>query len=176
MQTNEGKNLHHKEAEFLQFAEFCALPKKEREETYGFSMFKQFAEKYDLDENTLTDWRKEARFAELVDKNRKRWFSERTPEVLLSLYRTILKKGQAAEIALWLKYVEEWTEKMNIPNPIGLNVGTVNINLKMAQAISGLGEEERLKMIAALEKAVEPSKIVEINGNANNAGQGSLEP
>lgn len=179
MKIEDGKPVHYREADYLEFARFNSYPKKEREELYGFATAKDFGAKYDVGEVTLSLWKKEDNFWQIVDSHRKKWFKERTPEVLLSLYRTILKKGNAAEIALWLKYIEEWTEKVNIPNPIGLNVGTVNINLKMAQAISGLGEEERLKIIAALEKAdgqLGQVKILEINDNANNAGQGSLEP
>jgi hypothetical protein len=181
METGD-KRGHYREADYLEFAKFNSYPKKDREELYGFATAKEFGAKYDVGEVTLSLWKKEDKFWQIVDTHRKRWFKERTPEVLLSLYRTILKKGQASEIALWLKYIEEWTEKMNIPNPIGLNVGTVNINLKMAQAISDLGENERAKMIAALEKAVDdPGKILqskedEHQDDDNDIGQGSIEP
>jgi hypothetical protein len=111
MKNLNGKQIHYKEAEYMEFARFCSLPKNERNTVYGFSGFLEFAHHYGMNENTLTLWRKEPAFWEAVDSNRKSWFKERTPEVLLALYRTILKKGQANEVGLWLKYIEEWAEK-----------------------------------------------------------------
>lgn len=112
MNDEKGKKIHYKQAEWQEFARFCAMPKKSREKEYGYWQFKTFAEKHDMSNETLTDWRKEEEFWQEVNKNRKIWFKDKTPEVIQALYRTILKDGKASEVMAWFKLIEEYTEKI----------------------------------------------------------------
>ena len=72
---------------------------------------KEFAAKYKIHQDTLTDWKKREDFQEKVDGGMKLWGKSKTPTVLLSLLRNITKKGGSQEVKLWLQFFQGFTEK-----------------------------------------------------------------
>ena len=101
-------------AEYKQFIRFMALPRVFRTKEFGFGLLKDFAEKYDLSLDTLTDWQKKKGFWKAVGKEVRKWTKDKTPNVLLALYNKIVRDGNAAESKLWLQYVEDWAEKHGV--------------------------------------------------------------
>ncbi|KKU22508.1 MAG: hypothetical protein UX31_C0001G0026 [Candidatus Nomurabacteria bacterium GW2011_GWA1_46_11] len=93
--------------EYQQYIEWMALPIKEREPKTQ----KELAVQFGLSEWTLSQWKDRQGFWPAVEGVRKNWGKSKTPEVLSSLYRKALT-GNAAEVKLWLQYMEGYSEKV----------------------------------------------------------------
>lgn len=103
------ENLRY-QAEYSEFIAWIALPEEFRvPKTQG-----GLAKKFGVCQDTLSDWKKIGGFWDVVKAERQRWGKERTPNVILGLYRKAVKEGNAAEAKLWLQYIEGWTEKKDI--------------------------------------------------------------
>ena len=100
------KGLRHP-TEYEEFITWMALPEFYRvPKTQG-----ELAQKFGVGEDTLSEWKQREGFWDAVKKRRREWGKERTPNVILGLYRKAIESGNAAEAKLWLQYFEEWTEK-----------------------------------------------------------------
>jgi len=123
------KGLRHP-AEYQEFIIWMALPEFYRvPKTQG-----ELAQKFGVGEDTLSEWKQREGFWEAVEKKRREWGKERTPNVILGLYRKAVKDGNAAEAKLWLQYFEEWTEKskteLELPTSLIDLIKNANIRLK----------------------------------------------
>lgn len=107
----QDKKPKTKEAERQIFISFSALPKQFRQKEYGFDSDADFGKKYQVNKNTLTDWKKEPKFLDEMRRLRRHWGWERTPNVIFGLYRKILAEGGAAEVRLWMQIFEGFDEK-----------------------------------------------------------------
>ena len=120
------------EKEYEAFIKWWALPSllrratEERLDSYGFTpddipdefqnikTQTDFAKKFSVSVDTLTDWKKRKDFWDRVKKETKEWVRGRTPNVILGLYQTAVREGNAAEVKFWMQYVEGWVEKGKI--------------------------------------------------------------
>jgi hypothetical protein len=93
---------------WMALPEFYRVPKTQRE----------LAEKFGVGEDTLSEWKQREGFWEAVERKRKEWGKERTPNVILGLYRKAVRDGNAAEAKLWLQYFEGWAEKVGVKHEI----------------------------------------------------------
>lgn len=68
---------------------------------------KEFAENFEVDQDTLTLWN------EKLPSNSEPpdWAKDMNSNVIASLYRGILKKGDADKVKIWLQYVIGWVPK-----------------------------------------------------------------
>ena len=44
----------------------------------------------------------------------KRWGKDRTPDVILGLYRNAVQQGHAADALAWMKLIEDWQDKSEV--------------------------------------------------------------
>ncbi len=66
----------------------------------------EFAKRFGIkDISTLTDWNKNIEKEGLI-QDTNAWARKLTPNVLLSLYKTITKDGKAGEVKAWYEIVE----------------------------------------------------------------------
>lgn len=102
-----------KTAEYLAFIDFMATPKEYREEqTAG-----EFAKKFGVDINTLTEWKKKTGFWEAVREARQAYIKENDlGTALVALKRSIVKYGKAPEIKLLFQLADEFEEKSVVEN------------------------------------------------------------
>jgi len=70
-----------------------------------------FANKYGVHINTLTNWKKRFDFPHRVEYERMEWGKDKTSDVLAALFNRIARYGMAGDVSLWLAYVEGWTPK-----------------------------------------------------------------
>ena len=95
-----------------QYARFLALPYNLRGKEFGVNTKEGFAKKVGVSVKTLWKWEKKSEFKEMVNECLKEWSKEKTPNVIMRLYKSILEKGNASEIKLWLQFIEGWSEKI----------------------------------------------------------------
>lgn len=74
---------------------------------------KDFAKKYDVSPETLTDWNRTQQVRESLADIRD-WGRTLSKNVIFSLYNTIMKNGSASEVKLFLQVVEQWEEKTKV--------------------------------------------------------------
>lgn len=115
---NNSKNKAQKPlrhyGEYSDFVAWTALPTELRVPKTQ----RELAKKFGVGEDTLSEWKRRNGFWEEVTDKRKAWGRERTPDVMLALFKRIQRTGSAPEVRLWLEVVEEWQSKvLAIPDP-----------------------------------------------------------
>jgi hypothetical protein len=102
-----------KESEYLQFINWIAKPYSAREPKTQIELAKLL----EVEEATLSDWKKREGFWDLVRAEIKDWAKEKTAEVIDAVFKGATSqdsKGQSANAKLWLQYIEDWAEKKDI--------------------------------------------------------------
>ena len=114
--TKNKKNSRRakKPAEKEMLCRFVALPRVLRQEEFGFKNLTDFAKKYEVDKATLSLWLREDEVKDKIRENWKEWGRDRTPNVILALYRTAVKEGRASEVKAWMQIIEEIEEKATV--------------------------------------------------------------
>jgi len=69
-----------------------------------------FAEKYNVENSTLSNWNKLLEETDGLSDLRK-WGQKLTKNILWSLYKNTVDKGSPRNVELWLQIVEGWTSK-----------------------------------------------------------------
>jgi len=82
----------------------------------------EFAAKYGVSINNLTDWNKHLETNPPKFQEYKNIFKKFTKNMLASLYRKGIAKGDAAEIKLWFQLIEDWQEREGIQVVVPLQV------------------------------------------------------
>ena len=109
----------HKPDVYQLFVVWMSLPQPER---YPKTQ-KEFAAKYGIHQDTVVDYKKRKGFWDDVQLMWKDWGKEKTSDVMKKFYDTLMSKGSASDIKLWLQYFLNWAERHNIqheglPRPI----------------------------------------------------------
>ena len=88
----------------------------------------EFAEKYGVENSTLTNWNKLIQKKDPLNESRK-WASKFTKNILYALYKNALDTGNPASIKLWFEVVHGWSIRENHKKQEYLGVTQFNINL-----------------------------------------------
>ena len=99
-----------KKLEYQKFVEWMGLPIPERNPKEQ----KQLALDLDVEEATLSDWKKTDGFWDLVKTERKKWAKDKMSNVLAGLYKKAIKDGSAAEVKLFMQYAGEFVEELKV--------------------------------------------------------------
>lgn len=95
---------------------------------------KEFAQKYDLDVGTLTDWNKVIREGnmppDLKELDWRHWARQATPSVVSALLRNIRKHGKGADVNSWMKYVEGIEDRSSVTHEGVIPVALAPVNDK----------------------------------------------
>ena len=83
----------------IHFIHWIAMPEGNRMP----STQKEFAKQFKVDEDTLTNWKKDLKFWKAVDVVINRNWREKTSQVLQAMYVNIIKNGNAKEVGLFLQ-------------------------------------------------------------------------
>jgi len=71
----------------------------------------EFAKKFGVSPDTLSDWKKRDDFWAEVKKEWKKWGREKTSNVMGRFYKTIMEKGVTPDFKLWFQYFLDWKER-----------------------------------------------------------------
>jgi hypothetical protein len=105
-----------KEAEYQEFVRFTAIPRVFRNKEFGYNSDSDFAKKYKVNPSTLSTWKNDKNFLDEIKNLSKIWGRNRLPDVMYALCDKAIKDGGAAEVKLFLQYVDGWKENSTI-NP-----------------------------------------------------------
>lgn len=89
---------------------------------------RDFAEKYDLEESTLSEWNKRVQEYDPLQEV-KTWAQPLVKNMILALYANAIKKGDPFLIKLFLQTINEWSEKVVVDQKY-LGVTQVNITVR----------------------------------------------
>jgi hypothetical protein len=103
-----------KEVEQHSFAQFLAMTKRERENVFGFSTQKEFSEKFNVSEKTLSQWRKDPRFKKLRREMFLEIADDRLPDVIQSLLTRAIDDGDVSAAKELVKMGGLSVDKMEI--------------------------------------------------------------
>lgn len=86
---------------------------------------KQFAERFNVSVETISDWEKKCREGNALQGARN-WATDLTKNMILQMYNHAMKKGHPAMFKLWLQSIEDFKEvtkqEVEIPNLTEFNV------------------------------------------------------
>jgi hypothetical protein len=104
----------HKPSTYLMFCDWIAQPEGMRNPINQ----KAFAQMYKVDEDTLTKWKQRKGFWAVVDKRVKAQWREKTGLAMQALFTTILRKGSAKEVQLFLQYAVGFNPRIVIEEEV----------------------------------------------------------
>lgn len=93
---------------FLLFAEWTATPAQLRQPS---AIISDFCQLHHITEQTAATWRKRDDFWNIVHKIQVGWAKDKTPDIIMALYRNAARFGKAPEVKLWLQAFEGFEEK-----------------------------------------------------------------
>ena len=94
---------------FNEFAKWMAIPEPFRDiKTQG-----EFAKKFGVHQDTLSDWKKKDSFWKIVEGEWRHWGRQKTTNVIAKFYNMTMKEGKTSDIKLWLQYFLDWSEKID---------------------------------------------------------------
>lgn len=120
------------DSEYKEFIGWIALPIKERQPQTQ----KELAEQFGLSEWTLSTWKSRSGFWQEVEKLRKEWGKNKTPEVLDGLFERA-KTGDPAAARLWLEVMENHSIRNKT------DITTVNANIDLAKMLDDIQNGEQ---------------------------------
>lgn len=98
----------------------------------GLETQKQFAEYYNVSQDTLTDWKRRGDFEEKVDAILKMWSIGKTPDVVHGIYRAAVKGNPMSQL-LWLQYFKKFVPKQEIEHTKKVEIGVHDIRFIIEQ-------------------------------------------
>ena len=100
---------------YLDFVRFIATPDNFKE----IKTQKEFAKEHGVNVWTLSEWKKRDGFWDLVAEERKLMMKENmTSKIIMAVYRTVLREGNAKEAKLLLELSGDYQEKKTVENTI----------------------------------------------------------
>ncbi|MBI2624767.1 MAG: hypothetical protein HYW70_00285 [Candidatus Nealsonbacteria bacterium] len=87
-----------------------SLPEPEREPRFQ----KEFAKIYGVGEDTLTNYKKKRGFWDEIQEQWKEWGKDRTSNVMMKFYESIIRKGSTGDFKLWFEYFLDWAERQEL--------------------------------------------------------------
>ena len=77
----------------------------------------EFSQRYGINQASLTAWNHKLEESDEVGKLSRKFFQKLTTNILGALYKSAVKEGDSARVALWLKFFEGWIEKSETRSP-----------------------------------------------------------
>ena len=127
-QTKEERAVREKSA-YADFIHWSILTDDERKANKEPKTQKAFAMKWEIDEDTITNWKKREDYEERRGKEFKSKLALEEPKIMESLVKRIHKYGQAMDVELWYALVKGWDKKkvLEVKNPVMIGEGDIRL-------------------------------------------------
>ena len=152
----------NKRSIYNEFILWTAMPHPEKVRL-GIETQGQFSEQYKINEDTLTNWKKRPDFEQRVDAILKMWSTDKTPDVVHSIYRAAVKGNPMSQL-LWLQYFKGFDpKKIEDPNKKKAVLGIGDIRHAIEQLPEQLKEKhygylrELAEDLSAVRNAMDPA-------------------
>lgn len=124
----EQRDVRLKEA-YVAFIRWDILTAAEKKRDKEPKSQKEFAAKWDINEDTVSDWRKRADFQKMRSEMFRKKLAAEVPEVMADLRKRIKKYGMGMDVELWLAYSEGWDRKrvLEIKPPVEFGEGDIRL-------------------------------------------------
>lgn len=155
------REVNLKEA-YEDFIHWCILNDHERKQMKEPKDQKAFAQKWEINEDTITDWKKRDDFPKLRADAFRAKLSMETPNVIGDLRKRIKRYGSGLDVELWLAYAEQWDRKQVIEMKQPLQFGLGDIRA----LIVNLPKEKQKQYYQTLGRLIADAKDAEENGRA----------
>ena len=109
---------------------------------------KAFAEKFDVEESTLSGWNKKVKDRDPLAEVKK-WSQGLVKNMMLSLYTNAMKKGDAFLYKLFFQVANEWSEKSVVEHDIAM---ITEFNVSLADPIEKKVEIPNVETINNIEE------------------------
>lgn len=152
--TNREITPLKKPSIYTEFILWTAMPYGEKEKL-GLETQEQFCEFYKIGKNTPASWKERHDFEQRVDAILKMWSTDKTPDVVHSIYRTAVKGNPLSQM-LWLKYFKKFTEKSEVTVTKKVEFGVNDVRF----LIEGLPEPLRSEHYGNLRKLIDDASMV----------------
>ncbi len=139
---------------YTEFILWTAMPSEEKKKL-GLEWQMDFAKHHNVEESTLSRWKRRADFEVRVDAILKMWGADKTPDVVHAIYKTALK-GNPLSQKLYLQYFKGFSEKTEVQHTAKVEVGVNDIRF----IIDGLPEPERSKFHGYIREIVDYANAV----------------
>lgn len=151
----------NKKDAYMRFVQWSAWTSQMRKDN-GLPTVTSFCEKYGINIDTTTDWKKRADFAQLKREAQIEWLGDATSDVLAGLKDRCVKYGMAYDVELYLLYVEGWDRKRVIELMGEVKLG----NNDLRAVIDLLPEHKRTKFYGLLTELVAEAEAIRNVGSA----------
>lgn len=109
MVINGEKRPPYRRDIYREFILWTAMPNSEKIKL-GIERQEDFCEYYKIGHNTPTRWKERADFESRVDAILKMWSTDKTPDVVHSIYRSAVKGNPMSQM-LWLQYFKKFNPR-----------------------------------------------------------------
>jgi hypothetical protein len=108
-----SRNIREEERRL--FAQFLSMTNTDKEQYFGFSTQKEFGEKFNVAEKTLTQWRNhDPRFKKMKSDMQRQLASDYLPDVINALRIRAVEDMDVSAAREYLKYLGESIDKTEI--------------------------------------------------------------
>jgi hypothetical protein len=142
----------------MELIRFVALAHPERMEEFGFTTLGEFAKRFKVNPGTLSEWLKEPEIQQEIKATWKRWGKQRTPNVIMALYKKAITEGNAIDVLAWMKIIEDWSEKTSL---VDITVGGGDKSL--GEKLRELPRDKARHIISIITEA---TKTIEANSHS----------
>jgi hypothetical protein len=159
-QTKEEREVREKSA-YADFIHWSILTDDERKAAKEPKTQKGFAIKWQINEDTITNWKKREDYEERRGREFKHKLALEEPKIMESLVKRIHKYGQAMDVELWYALVKGWDKKriLEIKNPVVIGEGDIRL------LIGKLPKEKQKSFYETLTKLMAEAQDAEENAN-----------
>lgn len=112
-----------------EFIKFAALPKKVRNEVYGYDTNKAYIDNHNVSQRQISFWLNDDEVIRKIRNQRIKFFDQKTSEILYAFYEKTIQHADANRVNIWLTKIaglkdetvvdNKFTIEWKPPEPVG---------------------------------------------------------
>lgn len=155
---------------FNEFAIWGSLPTEERYKIGAPKNLSEFAERYGVDNDTLTRWKKREDYIFKVEEAYRQWSRDKTADVFNGIYKAAVRGNPGSQL-LYLQYFRGFNPKTEVVHTKKIEVGVNDIRYLIEQ----LPEELKKLHYANLQQLFDDAQHLRNTGQLENSAAPAIE-